>query len=219
MLVDEVTQNVMHSVALFALHCRQAHGALHEGPLAWDTLSCLLDAAAVQCWGHWMPLSLVQRLQGAADGALLGTVELASTMPSTRPPPRPKRARLPANPPRCPPPAHPPHAAQRNDAPPVLTLRVLCDMWHCLDAVPPSITRAELHNARLLHQVGAKSFTEVTHPVCTKVDNRWLAVLYGTTVALVDQHGADERVRLEHLTATYADNVLCMLLTSTRVGC
>lgn len=162
------------SVALFALHVRGTDGA----PLPWDVLSVLLDAVAVQCWGHWMPLLLVQRLQaqvGTNRRTTASTASPAIAQPLTKSQTMTKTKRKQAR-------AFAPawlgaqrqtarlapaplalraaphgeikkHITSDTPAPPVLTLRVLCDLWQCQDAVPSSITREALQHARLLQQV------------------------------------------------------------------
>lgn len=179
---------ILHSVALFALHVKSTSGA-RLSP-CWEVLRPMLDAVAVQCWGHWMPLSLVQRLQdGNADVVAAGAQE-RSLKATPRVPSRPykKHARtttLLATPSA----QQQAHVSQQPlshaadlPAPPVLTLRVLCDLWKRPDAVPWSITREELHQARLLHQV---RFIFLLMSLLTKHHNasRWTTAGWLCTMA------------------------------------
>ncbi|EYU26217.1 hypothetical protein MIMGU_mgv1a021714mg [Erythranthe guttata] len=62
-------------------------------------------------------------------------------------------------------------------------LDISSDMLHCDSLVPKSIDRTSLEDAIVLNQV----------------DKKFIAIVAGKTLAMVDQHAADERVRLEEL--------------------
>ncbi|EYU39428.1 hypothetical protein MIMGU_mgv1a002289mg [Erythranthe guttata] len=62
-------------------------------------------------------------------------------------------------------------------------LDISSDILHCDSLVPKSIDRTSLEDSIVLNQV----------------DKKFIAIVAGKTLAMVDQHAADERVRLEEL--------------------